>query len=279
MKNQQGYILIMLMLVLISIGAVVSYSLISPQQLQNQILQQRVETLQHIKQKLIIHSQSAPEIYATESNGNFIPGANLPSPGYLPCPDTDNDGQSDTPCGQGEDIVIGRLPITLATRHFRLIDSFQPFIWYIVDSRYVIQNADYNNPPLKRFTPLNMNHPGQGHIQLDQQDNLVALLIWSIDQTRPDEISTAQLSNIADLSEHRFHSNDDVTATLSHNEWRNAVLNRVGLQKATLCDLPADQPHWFNACNNQQGSGTAACDNDLNKPDNPTGANWREELC
>lgn len=279
MKNQRGYILIILMLVIISIAAVVSYSLISPQQLQNQILQQRVETLRQIKQKLIIHSQSAPEIYATESNGNFIPGANLPSPGYLPCPDIDNDGQSDTPCGQGEDIVIGRLPITLATRHFRLIDSFQPFIWYIVDSRYVIQNADYNNPPLKRFTPLNMNHPGQGHIQLDQQDNLVALLIWSKDQNQPNEISTAQFSNIANLSEHKFNANDDLTASVSHNEWRNAVLNRVDLQKATLCNLPSDQPHWFNACNNRQGSGTAACLNDINKPDNPTGANWREELC
>lgn len=280
-RRQDGYILMILLILLITSSAGLAYGLITPQSLKSQVLHKNLAQLNQAKQRLIIHAQSSPEIYATDSNGKFLPPQTLPSPGYLPCPDTDNDGASNTPCGQGQDIIIGRLPNTLATRHFRLLEhpANEPFIWYIVDSRYVIQNADYNNPPLKRYTPLNSHIPGEGRITLDNQSNLIALLIMPKDAQQPPSLDPGQLNNLSDINTHYFERRQDLVVALSHSEWRSAIEQRIQLEKATLCQIPPDQAHWFNRCNNTQGAGTEHCDNQLLQNENSTGANWREWLC
>lgn len=284
-NKQQGYILIILLLALISFSATAIYSTVSPQQLQHHALQQRVKILEQIKQNLIIHLQSTPEIYSTESNGTFYQLEAQTAPGYLPCPDTNNNGKTNTPCGTGGvEVVIGRLPATLATRHFRLVDhpGYHPFIWYIVDSRYVIQNANYHNQTISRFSPLNRENPGNGKIQLDQQTNLVALLIWSKNLNIPANAATESLANIHDLAQNHFKQHQDLVSTLSFTEWQQAVTERVALQKDTLCLFPANQPHWFNAYSNNPSSqsteGTEPIDNP-GLPHNLIGANWREYFC
>lgn len=54
--------------------------------------------------------------------------------GYLPCPDTNNDGQADPPCGNKDVTVAGRLPWkTLGLPPLR--DSAGECLWYVVSGR------------------------------------------------------------------------------------------------------------------------------------------------
>ncbi|MBE0494578.1 MAG: hypothetical protein IBX48_09590 [Thiomicrospira sp.] len=281
---QQGYALLLLVLMLFMAGSAMLYSTMGPQanKLKHQASQKQMTILEQVKTNLLLHAVSAPEIYATNSNGNFYTSDRVPSPGYLPCPDINNNGSTTTPCGQGEEIVIGRLPAGLATRHFRFIDnrSSPVFIWYVVDSRYVIQNPDYNNPPTKRYAPLNSNTPGNGRIQLDNQTDLVALIFISEQvPASSTDLSTTSLKNLVNPSQNRFTRQNTRAVTISHQEWRAHVQGRVQNQSSTLCQLDEELAHWFNECNNPD-SPSAECPaiNDGRK-NNPVGSNWRALLC
>lgn len=75
--------------------------------------------------------------------------------GYLPCPDTDNDGDAEDSCGLSDVSVIGRLPWqTLGLPPLR--DSSGECLWYAVSGRYK------NNPPT---AVLNWDTTGQFIIQ------------------------------------------------------------------------------------------------------------------
>lgn len=281
---QQGYALLLLVLMLFMAGSALLYSTMGPQanKLKHQASQKQMDLLEQAKANLLLHAVSIPELYATNSNGNFYAGNRIPSPGYLPCPDTNNDGSSNTPCGQGQDIVLGRLPAGLATRHFRFIDnrSSPVFIWYAVDSRYVIQNSDYNNPPIQRFAPLNSNIPGEGRIKLDNQTNLVALIFISdqIPAANTDLLSIG-LNNLIDPSLNQFTRQNTRSVAISHQEWRNQVQGRVQNQQAALCQLDPLLPHWFNQCNNPESPSTECPVINDGRDNNPVGSNWRALLC
>lgn len=283
-NNQQGYALLLLVLMLFMAGSAMLYSTMGPQanKLKHQASQKQMDILEQAKTNLLLHAVSTPELYATDSNGNFYAGNRIPSPGYLPCPDINNNGTSNTPCGQGEEIVIGRLPNGLATRHFRFIDnrSSPVFIWYAVDSRYVIQNSDYNNPPIQRYAPLNRNQPGEGRIQLDNQTDLVALLF--ISDQKPSsgtDLSAISLDNLTNPTLNRFTRQNTRAVTISHQEWRSQVQTRIQNQRTALCQLDTQIAHWFNECNNPE-SGSPSCPASLTGHEpNPVGSNWRAILC
>lgn len=56
-------------------------------------------------------------------------------PGFLPCPDTDNDGMGDAPCNTGGKITLGRLPWKqLGIGELR--DRAGERLWYAVSSNY-----------------------------------------------------------------------------------------------------------------------------------------------
>lgn len=75
--------------------------------------------------------------------------------GYLPCPDTNNDGVADEPCGIQDVSAIGRLPWkTLGLPPMR--DSAGECLWYAVSGRY-------KNSP--KTTALNWDTTGQFAIQ------------------------------------------------------------------------------------------------------------------
>ncbi|MGE4502325.1 MAG: hypothetical protein AB7D03_05595 [Thiomicrospira sp.] len=272
-RKQQGFILLLFILILLLIGSIklLSASHSNASEYQYLRLQQHQHQLSQAKHNLLLHSQLTPELYATNSNGQFLPGDRIPGPGYLPCPDTDFDGESNTPCGQGSDYVIGQLPQRIATRHFNLHQHPYP-IWYAVDSRYVIQNADYHNPLTKRYAPLNPEQPGHGHLSLDQQTNLIAILILQPDHTPLNPNTFHQHHN-------HFSANQQLSLTLSHAEWQQILKRQLNKQRQRLCALPTQQPHWFNACNNRQHANLAHCQQQLDQPDNPTGNNWRQRLC
>lgn len=282
-QNQQGYALLLLVLMLFMAGSGMLYTMIGPQanKLKHQASQKQMDLLEQAKSNLLLHAMSTPEIYATDSNGNFYAGDRIPSPGYLPCPDTNNNGSSNTPCGQGEDIVIGRLPVSLATRHFRFIDnrSSPTFIWYAVDSRYVIQNSDYNNPPIQRYAPLNSNLPGEGRIQLDNQTDLVALLFISDQVASGSDLTSITLDNFINPALNQFTRQNTRAVTISHQEWQSQVQTRVQKQRSALCLLDPQIPHWFNECNNQEANTTQCPAINDGRLSNPVGSNWRALLC
>ncbi len=88
-------------------------------------------------------------------------------PGYLPCPDRDNDGEllTEGSCSQAGGTNIGRFPWKyLATDELR--DSSGSRLWYAVSNNYRF------NPQLE---PLNSETPGQ--FSMDGAGDIVAVLI------------------------------------------------------------------------------------------------------
>lgn len=91
--------------------------------------------------------------------------------GYLPCPDINNDGVADTPCGTTDSPVIGRLPWrTLGLPPPR--DSSGECLWYAVSGTFK------NNPPTGI---LNWDTIGQFVIQ----DETGAIITGATAETRP----------------------------------------------------------------------------------------------
>lgn len=248
---QQGYALLLFILTLFMASSVTVYYGTLPQanQLKHQQTQQQMALLNQVKTNLLLYATSTHEIYATNTNGNFYTAELVTAPGYFPCPDTNNNGSTNTPCGGATAYTLGRLPDGIATRHFRFIDNraSPTFIWYVIDSRYVIQNTYYNNASIKRYSPLNTNMPGNGKLKLDNQSNLVAILFISA-QVPPEntDLETLLFNNLIDANQNLFTRANALTLTISHSEWNNAVRSRSRQQAKHYCDSSALISHWFN---------------------------------
>ncbi|WP_052501513.1 hypothetical protein [Thiomicrospira microaerophila] len=262
--KQRGFSLVyFLILVGIVSGAGLMYLKPNAQTLKLNQQQKQLDLLQQAKLNLLIYAANLPEIQITNTSSGFFPNDRVPSPGYLPCPDSNGDGAMNTPCGQGVDFAAGRLPQGIHSRYVQFNPSNTP-IYYVVDSRYVIQNSDYNNPPTQRYAPLNPNSPGSGFLRLGHQTNIVAFLF--IDERDFNHFLT-------DPTIGQF-SRPMLVAAITHNEWHGMLLQRLRPQRHKLCRLPNAQAHWFNDCNNQTNPSTA-CPADFSRDDNPVGANWR----
>lgn len=272
-KKQQGFGLLIFLLALTAFASAIIFAASNPQTSKQKLLQNQQAQLNQAKQNLLDYLVATPEVYATNTNGHFYPLEKLAAPGYLPCPDTNGDGASNAPCGGSQAIVSGRLPLASASRHFQLqpgLVGAGTKIWYYLDSRYAIQNPDFNNQSTMRFTPLNSQQPGNGILQLNQRDNLVVVLLIASSNRQ------IELDNPPDLSQ--INPQDFLAQSISFAEWKEAVLARVARQAPVLCQLAPEQTHWFNACNNPDRT-KATCDFVENLPSNPSGANWREILC
>jgi hypothetical protein len=96
----------------------------------------------------LIQAKEALIGYAASYRGNH---AGTPVFGYLPCPDTNNDGVAEPTCGTAGEAAIGRLPWkTLGLPPPR--DGWGECFWYAVAGNFK------NNPPT---TPLNWDTLGQ----------------------------------------------------------------------------------------------------------------------
>ena len=238
---QQGYALLLFILTLFMATSVSVYYGILPQanQLKHLQTQHHMALLNQVKTNLLLYATSTPEIYATNTNGNFYTAELIAAPGYLPCPDTNKDGTSDTPCGGSEllSIVSGLLPQAIATRHFRFIDDTPLDVWFVVDSRYVIQNVNYHNATIKRYSPINSHSPGNGNIKLGKQDNLVALVFIS---------NKTPAEHLLDPSQNLFHQLNSPMITISHAEWNRNIESRARSEKNAYCQLDSVIKNWFN---------------------------------
>lgn len=110
--------------------------------------------LQEAKQVLIGYALTYPE----RSGGEY-------GPGYLPCPDTDDDGSAQSSCSFSGGTSIGRIPWkTLEIDNLK--DNAGETIWYALSDNFRNNN---------KLIPLNSETPGQ--LTVDGADDIVAVLI------------------------------------------------------------------------------------------------------
>jgi hypothetical protein len=279
--SQQGLILSLIVFWLFLISLILLLNLRpTTAQLTWQAQNKQIVHLAWTREQLWQFSQQTPQLYATDTNGRFYDANRIPSPGYFPCPDTNNNGQSNAPCGQGQAIAIGRLPKNIATRSI----NFTPYhipefsLGYAVDSRYVIQNSDYHNPPIQRFAPLNVIYPGEAGLQnLQGQPSVALIFIIPADEDFNQEIWHQAVQQSPQHPDRQaFNDRFPLQQALTLEQWQDRMQSQVASFSATLCQLAPDQPHWFNACTNPQQP-TPNCPNQ--QPANPTGSDWRALLC
>lgn len=155
-SKQQGAVLLIFALILL-IGS--TYSLIKKLNAEtNYYLRQSKETQQSLrlaKQALMGYAVTYPDAV----NADF-------GPGYLPCPDRDNDGDTDAgQCSSGGNTTIGRFPFeTLEMSELR--DGSGARLWYALSDNF------RNNPKLE---PLNSETEGQ--LSVDGNSDIVAVII------------------------------------------------------------------------------------------------------
>jgi hypothetical protein len=197
-----------------------------------------------------------PEVYSEN--------ANIPGPGYFPCPDWDNDGDADTNCGiNGSGVnqlfVLGQVPFKLAARNFTFMNTLQDrdLFWYAVDSRYINSSARYTYAGLAMTTPrfANLTTDTPNVVQdslgtmvpaltVDGKDDIVMVLMYAGDalatQNRAagpfiytDFIEQERNGAMVDGQTHDFFSVgpaatfNDYVITITRDEWQAAVLSRV----------------------------------------------------
>jgi len=190
LSKQSGAVLLVLMLVLI-VGS--SYMLVTSLNA-NVVTQidseETYSVLNQAKQALIAYAVTVPETSAT-----IIPElAVLTGPGYLPCPDTDNDGNAD--CGAGA--VVGRLPyVTLGEE--ALVDGIGASLWYALDANYM------DLGPPAAF----LNSETVGQLSIDGQGDIVAIIF------APGNSLTGQQRELAVNNIANYLENDNQDGDLS----------------------------------------------------------------
>lgn len=163
-KSQQGAALLIFMLILISAS---SYALVTKLNAAT-----KTHTRQQTTSKALAEAKQALISYAVTYPDKVNPDY---GPGYLPCPDINNNGSAGGSCSAGGDTTIGRFPwVTLKMND--LTDSSGQRLWYALTDNYKY------NPKLE---PLNSETPGQLNVDVDADgdidandiDDIVAVLI------------------------------------------------------------------------------------------------------
>ena len=121
-------------LAIVAVSAVI-YTFASGSQIAAENNRKTALTLVQVKDALIGYAASSPT-----------------QPGILPCPDNDNDGSADAPCGAIGVTAIGRVPWkTLGLPDLR--DGSGECIWYVV-------SANFKNSGLSGPASVNSDSPG-----------------------------------------------------------------------------------------------------------------------
>ena len=160
LARQQGLALLVLVIAMALVSLAWFFSHTPPQLLQLEREQATRQALQQAKQALIHYAVNYPEI--TGARG----------PGYLPCPDRDNDGSADTAavpsCNSavGTQGSVGRLPF-LSLNAGDLRDGTGERLWYAVSRSYSnFGTKDVNSAKYGSITVRNRDgviiHDGTG---------------------------------------------------------------------------------------------------------------------
>lgn len=287
--KQSGFIMLAGLLVLV-LGASLWFGTISNMRTESMKISMQNEhvlELKRIKGRMLAYAVMQPEIFATKSGLTVrLPQADIPGPGYFPCPDVNGDGDSDAPCGGGGvAFVMGLVPESISSRNYTFLERHEDVgkYWYAVDSRFLTQNTDFKvGSKNKRFVPLNRASPATASLTLDGRTDIVMVLMYSGEALSGQSQSSPSLSNVANFLEEDNSNNDvsfisvfddptpvgrdskfnDYVIPITRAEWNAAVLSRVSQDEMTgttvgsapdnvpdLCNTVATTDlHWFNDC-------------------------------
>ncbi len=157
LRSQRGATLLAFMLILI-----VGISFVLVNKLNTNLIivegnQRTLFALKLAKEALIGYATTYPD------NVNSAEG-----PGYLPCPDTDKDGDAESNCSDSGNTTIGRLPYkTLELTDIR--DASGQELWYALS-----ENFRYGS---NKLVPLNSESPASAGLTYNGIDDIVAVII------------------------------------------------------------------------------------------------------
>ena len=154
--STQGAALLALMLALIA-GS--SWLLLSELNGHTQHHERRANSglaLNRAQQALLSYAMNYPELRANPEKG----------PGFLPCPDRNNDGRPETNCAHSTGTTLGRLPFAILGLDDPR-DSSGERLWYAVSPNF--RNTQSNHALLNSETP--------GRLNVDDMDDVVAVVI------------------------------------------------------------------------------------------------------
>lgn len=268
--------------------------------------------LNQVKNRLLEFAVLHSELYMkakdeTLADGSLVDGvledelfkdsSDIPSPGYLPCPDFDGDGVSDTPCGNpydsgnpqttgfvpapddsysgsaicdGDSVTpcVGYVPSRIENRKFYFARKKK--FYYFFDERYSFNNTDYYNyavPPgyRDRFAPLSPEtlDPEKVEYQglvLNDNPRYIAIIIDGGTDGLNQENSNGD--NIFESNINTIYNQDtaDKVVGITYDEWIWYVGQKICTDSAGLQEVDENRPHWFN----------------LHMSSNTLGSDWRD---
>ena len=112
--------------------------------------------LNQAKQALLSYTMNYPDLRANPEKG----------PGFLPCPDRDNDGRPETNCAASTGTTLGRLPFTILGLDDPR-DSSGERLWYALSPDF--KNTQSNQAVINSETP--------GQLSVNGVDDVVALVM------------------------------------------------------------------------------------------------------
>ncbi len=253
-NGENGYIVIFLALSLV-IMTMLALNLtdtpLSSQQAKYRYTDAQIERLEAAKQQLLAFAALTPVLYATDANGTLTDNEKIPGPGYLPCPDLNQDGTQEPDCGgtATAPYVTGQLPIKNTTRSFTfdpLATSGSIAIQYTVSDPFVYQSNRYNtaeNPSI--YTPLNSDTLNTlPTLSINGQSGFIVVLLL------PGQDGSIAAAN-QNTPSFTTVNNDDLILGITTAEWQTAA-------QTSACYLkthpPRNLPGWYDSSNPPTGS-------------------------
>lgn len=300
--NQKGYGVLLIISALMMIASLLASSyfqtLIS--YFSSKQIQQNLYQMQLVKQRLLNFAVLQPEIYLTNSSSQLLSAAEVPAPGYFPCPDLDGDGYllgGETTCGNvylptasipaqtgfvpdplsnsggancnGVTACMGYVPQKIVSRQFYFAPAKRYF--YVLDERFSFQNGYHSNNGQNRFSPLNPSEfiSLNPRLELNGVDGYVLLIIDAGNDGLDAPNADGDFKFVSPRRMLRQDNNLDQIIGVTLEEWRVLMSIRacVALKRFSnglnvYPDLPNAQAHWLNT---------------YHAANNPAGGGWREQ--
>ncbi len=158
LRRDQGAVLLAFMLVLIVSSTYVLLSDLSEHAEAFIRDTENERVLHQARQALLFYAMNYPELRDSQEKG----------PGFLPCPDQDNDGISQKNCSKNTGTTLGRLPFAILGLE-DLRDSSGERLWYALSDNFKNVGAGSDDAVINSETP--------GQLTVDGVTDIVAVII------------------------------------------------------------------------------------------------------
>jgi type II secretory pathway pseudopilin PulG len=226
-SRQRGIILMLVFIGLFLVSTSLFLTVLNNNQIGQQRQGDKIEALREAKQALIA--------YAVAFGDDASPSA---GPGHLFCPDTNNNGQSNSPCGTNS---LGRLPVSVTTSAGQVVPltdfgrGIDEQFWYAVADEFRATPATALNTTTTTALSLDgvanlaalLIAPGEALDGQSRVSNIPSNYLFATNSTAPDFVS----ANPADPS-----TFNDVLLAVSVDEIMTPVTARVASEIKQVLD-------------------------------------------